>query len=84
MTIFRPDANAPIIDDTGHMVQRFRTWVNALTRVVPFEGIGSPEGVLEALPTQTYMDTAGVAGAIYYIKRDADIAGDKKLGWVLV
>jgi hypothetical protein len=30
------------------------------------------------------MDDAGTAGAILYIKRDTDIAGDKTQGWILV
>ena len=84
MTIARLDANTPIIEEDLTMVQRFRTWANAITRVVPLDGVGSPEGVVEALQTQTYMDTAGTTGAIYYIKRDADIGGDRKLGWVLI
>ena len=47
-------------------------------------GVGSPEGVLRAGVGKQYMDTAGTAGNIKYIKRDAEIAGDKRLGWILV
>jgi hypothetical protein len=84
MAIAPLDANSPIIEDDMTMIQRFRTWANAMTRVAPLDGVGSPEGVIEALPTQTYMDTTGAAGSIYYIKRDADIGGDRRLGWILV
>ena len=47
-------------------------------------GTGSPEGVIDAPQTANYMDDAGTAGNIKYIKRDADIAGDSTKGWILV
>jgi len=43
-------------------------------------GSGSPEGVLEAEPTQMYMDTLGSAESILYIKK----TGTGSTGWVLV
>lgn len=43
-------------------------------------GSGSPEGVIEAEPTTVYMDTAGTAGNILYVKKTG--AGDT--GWILV
>ena len=46
-------------------------------------GVGSPDGVVEALATKQYMDSTGPAGAILYIKQVNDIAGDKTLGWIL-
>ena len=84
MNVIPPNPNAVIVDSDGLMVQRFRTWANAITRGAMLDGVGSPEGVVESLPTSVYMDTTGVSGAILYIKRDADIAGDKSMGWVLV
>jgi hypothetical protein len=85
MNIAPPDANSSIIDDAGRMVQRFRSWSRALSRLSILEGSGSPEAVVEALPTRLYMDTAGTAGSILYVKRDADDGlGDKTKGWVLV
>ena len=43
-------------------------------------GTGSPEGVLTANPTQLYMDDAGTAGNILYIKK----SGVGNTGWILV
>ena len=84
MKIQPPDANSAFLDDAGMMVRRTRAWSRAVSRLGVIEGSGSPEGVEEALPTTLYMDTSGTAGAILYIKRDADIAGDKTTGWILV
>ena len=51
-------------------------------------GTGSPEGVIEALQGASYMDDAGTAGAIHYLKRDNDDGvlptPNKKIGWILV
>jgi hypothetical protein len=66
------------------MEQAFRTWTLLVNLSIAFDGVGSPEGVVEALPKQLYMDTAGTAGAILYIKRDADVGGDTSLGWILI
>jgi len=55
--------------------------VNAMSIIA---GSGSPEGVVEARITRLYMDTAGVAGAILYIKKTNDVAGNRKNGWILV
>ncbi|MCK5445297.1 MAG: hypothetical protein KAI73_06710 [Rhodospirillaceae bacterium] len=73
-----------IVDAMGNMTQTFRTWTQDMNRVVPLIGTGSPEGVVNARQGQTYMDDAGVAGAILYTKRDADIGGDTTQGWILV
>ena len=73
-----------VIDDKGRMSRRFEDWTQAVTRMDIIIGTGSPEGVIEASQGQEYMDDAGVAGAIKYIKRDADIAGDRTTGWILV
>ncbi len=79
-----PDANSPFLDDKGKLTQRSREWGNTVSRLGILEGSGPPEGVVPAFVTQQYMDTAGTAGSILYIKRDADIAGDDTLGWILV
>ncbi len=84
VSIAPPDANRPILNDDGTMEQAFRSWANNLTRQAIITGSGSPEGVINALPTAEYMDTAGTTGAIKYIKRDADIAGDTTQGWILI
>jgi hypothetical protein len=66
------------------MEQSFRTWVNTITRESLIIGSGSPEGVIDAVQGREYMDSDGTTGAIKYIKRDADIAGDTKDGWVAI
>jgi len=77
------NAQQPITDERGVMLQVFRTWADAITRLDLIIGTGSPEGVVSAVQGREYMDDAGVAGAIKYIKRDAAIGGDDKLGWIL-
>ena len=84
VSITPPDANRTILEDDGTMEQAFRTWANNLTRLSLITGTGSPEGVVSALQGSQYMDDAGTTGAIKYIKRDSDIAGDASLGWILV
>lgn len=77
------DRALPITSD-GSMSERFFFWHIGVTNLQLLDGVGSPEGVVEAKAKRFYMDTAGVAGAIIYVKRDDDIAGDKSQGWVLV
>lgn len=84
MAVITPNPTHTIVDKLGLMNTRFRTWTQQLTRAVPLRGTGSPEGVFEAFENQFYVDSAGIAGAILYVKRDADIAGDRTLGWILV
>ena len=83
MNITPPSANRPLLDDQGTMTQQTRKFMNAIARLSPLEGSGSPEGVVEARATRLYMDTAGVAGAILYIKQVDSISGDKTKGWIL-
>ena len=77
----------PIIDADGTLTLQSRSYFLALNDAINLSivatGVGSPEGVLEALVTKQYMDTAGTAGAITYVKKLADIAGDKTMGWIL-
>lgn len=77
-------ANRPIVDQSGSMVPATRAFMNALARFSILEGTGSPEGVVEALAPRLYMDTAGTAESILYIKRDDSVGGDKKKGWIMV
>ena len=74
----------PVVDNRGVMVRRFYLWTQNVTRIAPIVGTGSPEGVVEAIETQLFMDNTGTAGNILYIKRDNDIGGDKTQGWILV
>ena len=73
-----------IIEDNGIMVRRFKDWTQAVTRLQVIVGTGSPEGIIEAIQSAFYMDDTGTTGNILYIKRDADISGDRTMGWILV
>jgi len=79
-----PEAGQPFVDEKGMMTIPVSIFINIIGNLTIAEGVGSPEGVLFALVTKQYMDTSGTAGNISYIKRDADIAGDKTKGWILV
>jgi len=80
--------DAPIVDEkliqTGQTRLFFFTLLQVIDELTPLSGTGSPEGVVEALPLKEYVDLSGTASTIKYIKRDADIAGDKTQGWILV
>jgi len=71
-----------VIDDKPTL--RAAEYLRELTRQVNLNetliGVGSPEGVVEAPTTQKYMNTAGTAGNILYIKR----TGIGNTGWILV
>lgn len=79
-----PSPTAAIVMADGSMTQEYRDWTQEITLLDIIIGTGSPEAVVIALVGQEYMDDAGVAGAIKYIKRDADIAGDRSKGWILI
>lgn len=79
-----PNPTQPIVSQNDNMLQPFQAWTQIMTRVAPITGIGSPEGIVEAQKNSFYMDDTGTAGNIFYIKRDADISGDKSQGWILV
>ena len=74
----------PIVDANGVTTQESREFFNNLGPLSITSGNGSPEGIVDANPMQFYMDAAGTAGAILYIKRDSDIGGDSTRGWILV
>jgi len=74
----------PISDDDNQMSQRFYSWTQAITNLQILTGSGSPESVVVATETTLYMNTAGTAGNILYIKKLSDVAGDRSQGWILV
>ena len=80
--IVSPDRH--IVDENGNQTQRMLTWTDQVTKLQPLTGSGSPETVIPAPIATLYMNTAGVAGSILYVKRDANIGGDKTQGWILV
>ena len=74
---------APLRED-GSLQPAFQIFARSLADRALIIGTGSPEGAVEANQGAQYMNDAGTAGSILYVKRDADIAGDKTQGWVLV
>jgi hypothetical protein len=79
-----PDAELSIVDDKGVMSDVFQRWVTEMTNLDLIIGTGTPEGVIEATVGREYLDDAGAAGAVKFIKQSADIAGDRTKGWVAV
>lgn len=79
-----PQAQWPIINKDGSMVDSFRIWSLFVSSLGILTGTGTPEGIIEARQTSLYMDDAGTPGSILYIKRDTDIAGDGTKGWILI
>jgi hypothetical protein len=73
-----------LVDDSGKMTQRTVEWARQVTNLSIITGSGSPEGAIEAQITTLYMNTAGTAGNILYIKKLADTSGNRKNGWILV
>ena len=84
MNILTPIASQPIVDPDGTMAEPFRAWAQRVTALQIVTGSGSPEGVVPAPIPTLYMNTAGTAGSILYIKKLADIGADPKKGWILV
>ena len=75
----------PVVTDGNSMERVMRTFVSQVTTQSRVIGTGSPEGVVKANQGTDYMDDAGTAGAILYIKRDPDDGlGDTSKGWILV
>jgi len=84
MAIVQPSGIQPIVEQDGSMSEAFRQWTAAVTKLDIIIGTGSPEGVISAVQGREFMDNAGTAGNIKYIKRDAQVSGNDKLGWILV
>ena len=79
------NAAQPIVEQDGNMSQQMRTVMSQVVKESLIIGTGSPEGVVIGLQGQEYMDDAGLASAIKYIKRDADDgSGDTTKGWILI
>ena len=76
-------SRSPLRDD-GSLEPAFQLFAQSLANRALIIGEGSPEGVIEANQGSLYMNDVGTAGAILYVKRNADIAGDKTQGWILV
>lgn len=79
-----PPFNTPVIDDDDILTQPYRSYFNDIYLLDIIQGTGSPEGVVAGIIGQEYMDLNGTTGNIKYIKRDSDIGGDIKQGWILI
>ncbi len=79
-----PDSAFPIVDSDGNMTIQFQRWIYDITRLDLIVGTGSPEGIIEANVGREYLDDAGAAGAVKFIKQLADIGGDRSKGWVVI
>lgn len=73
-----------VVDSNGRPTSELNLFSEAVAKLPIIIGNGSPEGSIEAEQSRLYMDAAGAPGSILYIKRDADITGDKTQGWVIV
>ena len=82
--VITPSPVRPIVDDEGLSTQEFRTWIQTISNRSIIISVGSPEGAIIAPVGSEYMNSAGTASAIKYIKRDSDIGGDKSQGWILI
>jgi hypothetical protein len=78
------NASEPIVYEDGTMQPVFQRQMNRFEYAMPLAGTGSPEGVVEGLYLQLYIDIFGAPGSIEYRKMLPDIGGDKTLGWVLL
>ena len=76
--------SVPVTDEKGLMSLPLFQWQQAVSKLGLIIGTGSPETVESADQGRIYMDDAGTAGNILYIKRDTDISGDTKKGWILI
>lgn len=79
-----PDPSRTILLKNGTMADPFRRWTLEVSDMSIIIGEGTPEATVEAVQGREYMDTLGTAGAIKYIKRDADVLGDRTKGWILI
>lgn len=79
--VLQLDPSRPLLRDNGTMDLAFQLFTLKLADRALIIGNGSPEGVIEASQGALYMDEDAAAGDILYIKRQADISGDKTQGW---
>ena len=81
--IKQPKLTSPFVDEVGLLTQRNQELIRDVVELDVLAGTGSPEGNVVAKPKRFYMDLTGTPGNIVYIKRDADIGGDRSQGWIL-
>jgi hypothetical protein len=83
-TITTFDPKVPLVQQEGEPTSTFNYWIKQVTDRGLLIGTGSPEGVVEAQQGVEYMDEAGAAGFVLYIKQESDDAGDRTKGWVAI
>ena len=79
-----PDSVTKIVTDKKLMTQPLMLFFESIVDMYMLSGIGPPEGVVQAVQKQTYLDESGIAGSVMYVKQLDDIAGDPKKGWILI
>ena len=68
-TITRYDQNIPLVlKETMSSSEAFNLWMRQVTDRGLLIGTGSPVGVIEAQQGVEYMDEAGAAGSVKWIK----------------
>lgn len=83
--VTQPTPTRPIVNSRGEPEQEFNSWLQIINNRTLIIGTGTPETFISAIQGAMYMDDAGAAGSIIYIKRDNDDGlGDTTKGWILV
>lgn len=82
--ITKVNPTVTVVDKTGRPTRQLQNFLFEVAETSIITGDGTPEGSVEAGQARLYMDTSGTTGAILYIKKDADVGGDRSLGWILV
>ena len=82
--VIQPSSDRALIEEDGTPTQQANSWFKTITDRSIIIGKGSPEAAVEANNGSMYMDSTGATGSVLYIKRDADVSGDKTKGWFLV
>jgi hypothetical protein len=77
-----PDYQLQIVDSQLRQLREFNDWVNEVNLSIPLLGEGDPEGIVDAIQGQIFIDTTGASGSILYVKKLAAIGGDDTQGWI--
>ena len=76
--------SSSLMRQDGSLEPAFQLFSQSLANRALIIGEGAPESVIEASQGALYMNESGTAGAILYVKKSADVAGNKTEGWILV